>query len=90
MDKTKVLCTALSLIAIFLFYEGEGESNVIGMLLAVISGVTYAFYTIYVGNSDLKKMESLKLIFYMNIISCIVYLIMSLSFGSLTLNVTLT
>lgn len=75
----KLFCVALCMIGIFLFYGGDGSINVIGMLLAFISGTTYAFYIIYLDKSELKDMDSLKLIFYMNAVSSVLILATALA-----------
>ena len=57
----KLLCVALCFGGVLLFYNEESSGSLIGMALAFLSGITYAFYTIYLGRSGLQKIETLKL-----------------------------
>ena len=79
----KLLCVALCFGGILLFYNGESGGSVLGMALSFLSGVTYAFYTIY-----LQKMENLKLIFYMNTVAAAMILVMALLTAQFTLRLT--
>ena len=84
----KLLCVALCFGGILLFYNGESGGNVLGMALSFLSGVTYAFYTIYLEKSGLQKMENLKLIFYMNTVAAAMILVMALLTAQFTLQLT--
>ena len=64
------------------------NSRVLGMALSFLSGVTYAFYTIYLEKSGLQKMENLKLIFYMNTVAAAMILVMALLTAQFTLRLT--
>lgn len=84
----KLLCVALCFGGILLFYSGESGGSVLGMALSFLSGVTYAFYTIYLEKSGLQKMENLKLIFYMNTVAAAMILVMALLTAQFTLRLT--
>lgn len=84
----KLLCVALCFGGILLFYNGESGGSVLGMALSFLSGVTYAFYTIYLEKSGLQKMENLKLIFYMNTVAAAMILVMALLTTQFTLRLT--
>ena len=84
----KLLCVALCVGVILLFYNGESGGSVLGMALSFLSGVTYAFYTIYLEKSGLQKMENLKLIFYMNTVAAAMILVMALLTAQFTLRLT--
>ena len=84
----KLLCVALCFGGILLFYNGESGGSVLGMALSFLSGVTYAFYTIYLEKSGLQKMENLKLIFYMNTVAAAMILVMALLTAQFTLRLT--
>ncbi len=73
-----------------MFYNnsGDGGSNIMGMGLAVLSGMTYAFYTIYLDKSGLQEMGSLKLIFYMNMVAAVMIFITASAAGELSLELT--
>lgn len=88
----KILCVALCFAGVLLFYTAENGAsegaNLIGMGLALVSGGTYAFYTIYLGKSGLQEMGSLKLIFYMNAVSAVMLFAAAIVSGELTLELT--
>lgn len=84
----KVLCVVLCVIGILLFYNGDGNTNVIGIILAACSSVTYTFYTVYLGRSSVKDMDSLKLIFYLNLAGSVMLGIICLATGSFTFHLT--
>ena len=70
----KLLCVGLCVGGIVLFYNGGGGTNLLGMSLAFISGMTYAFYIIYLDRSPLAAMNPFKLIFYMHSVACPLFL----------------
>ena len=88
VSQLKLLCVALCFGGILLFYNGESGGSVLGMALSFLSGLTYAFYTIYLEKSGLQKMENLKLIFYMNTVAAAMILVMALLTAQFTLRLT--
>lgn len=86
---TKLLCVALCLIGILLFYDGNGGGSMIGILLALCSSMTYAFYTIFLGKSEvLKDIEPAKRLLYMHSIGTVMMLVIGLISGNLTFSMT--
>lgn len=73
----------ITLIAIILMGEFSSEGNVFGFLFAVVSGFTYAIYTLYLDKSGLAKMNVYKLLFYVSLFSSIFCLIFANSLGGL-------
>ena len=90
VSPVKILCVILCFAGILFFYNngGDGSSNIMGMGLALLSGMTYAFYTIYLDKSGLQEMGSLKLIFYMNIVAAVMIFITASAAGELSLELT--
>lgn len=88
IKKMKVLAVALSFSGILFFYNPDGSVSLPGMALAFVSGMTYAFYTIYLRESSLKDMDSVKLIFYLNTAGAVMMLIMALAAGDFTVGLT--
>ncbi len=86
----KIVAVALSFGGILFFYNADGSVRVLGMVLAFVSGMTYAFYTIYLRESSLKEMPTMKLIFYLNIAGSIMMFAMSLVTGDFTVDLTAT
>lgn len=78
----KIFCVGLCFAGILLFYNGgEGSVQLPGLILAFISGMTYSFYILYLRESSLSKMENMKLIFYMSIVTSGLVLIIALVSG---------
>ena len=84
----KILCAALCMCSILLFYNGESASSLPGIGLAFLSGITYAFYIIYLKKGGLQEMDTIKLIFYMNSVASVMIFIMALASGSFTVHLT--
>lgn len=84
----KISAVILCSLGIFMFYNGNGEMNLLGIILAFGSSITYAFYTVYLDMSGLKKMHTLKLTFYLCLVSAIIMFIFSLVTNSLTISMS--
>lgn len=84
----KIICALLCMCGILLFYNGDSASSIPGIGLAFISGMTYAFYIIYLKRSGLQEMETVKLIFYMNSVAAVMIFVMALASGSFTVSMT--
>lgn len=80
----KLVCAALCMIGLLLFYKADGGANILGVALAFLSSLTYAFYTLYLGNSKLKDMNTLKLIFYLNLVAAFMIFIATNIAGEFT------
>lgn len=76
----KLIAVMFVTIGIFLFVDLTSAADKIGVILAVLSGVFYSFYVIYIDHSGLKEMDYVKLTFYLMIIMSVGTLI----FGSAT------
>lgn len=61
-----VFCILLALSGIGLLYKGEGGEtlSLVGMLLVILSSLSYAVYIVGVNHSTLKLMSTAKLTFY--------------------------
>ena len=85
----KIFCVILSMTGILLFYNGDsGSGNLLGMGLAFMSGITYAFYIVFLGKTDLQEIPTFKLIFHMNWVAAVMFFIASVAAGDFTLNLT--
>lgn len=78
-----ILCT----LGIFLLYGGDSQINIIGVILSFLSGITYAFYILYLDKSGLKDMNSIKLIFYLSTIASIIMFIINIFSNTFTINI---
>ena len=87
VSPVKIFCAVLCFGGILCFYGGgeAAEIRPVGLLLAFASGITYAFYTIYLNQGSIKNMPSMKLIFYMNTVACCLIFTMAQITGDFTL-----
>ena len=85
----KVFCGILSTAGIYLLYSGELSGSLFGIFMALLSGVTYAFYVLYIDKSGLKELPSLKLTFYLSVIASISMFFFAIFTGQFTLQLTL-
>lgn len=81
-DRVSLSVIAASVLAITGVYllsrnEGSGVVNVKGLLLAMITVVTYALYIVGVNKSCVHRMEGLKMTFYV-LLSCTIVFILNL------------
>ena len=86
----KVVAVALSFGGILFFYNADGSVSALGVALAFVSGMTYAFYTIYLRESSLKDMDSVKLIFCLNTVGAVMMGAVALITGDFTVGLTPT
>ena len=77
ISKFKLLSVILVTLGIFMFADIEAASDSVGIVLALLSGVFYSFFVMYIDRSGLDSMDYIKLTFYLMIIMSIV----TLSFG---------
>lgn len=64
LGKGKVLSLILAFFGVALFMDIKSSNNISGALMALISGVTYAFYILWLDKKDLVKINPYKLTFY--------------------------
>ena len=64
-------------IGIFMFADISSRGDVVGIILALLSGIFYSFYVIYIDRSGLDSMGYIKLTFYTMLIMSVV----TLAFG---------
>ena len=61
VPKLKIVCVGLCMIGIFLSYAGSGgEAKPMGFVFALISGMTYAFYILYLEVGGLQGIDVYK------------------------------
>lgn len=78
MTKIKLAAVILVTIGVFLFVDISKASNIKGIILALLSGIFYSFYVIYIEKSGLDSMDYLKLTFYYLVIMSVSTLIFGL------------
>lgn len=76
-----ILCT----VGIFMLYDGNASISILGIFLAFLSGITYAFYVLYIDKSGLKSMNPIKLTMYLSLVGSFVMLLFSIVTGNFTI-----
>lgn len=82
----KLSALLFSMAGIFLSADFHSSGSILGFLLALLSGFTYAFYVIFMDHSDLKNLNFFKLSFYV----CLCMSITAGLFGGITGKLNLT
>ncbi len=77
---SKIIALTFSTIGVVIFFDGKSTGNIIGIGLAIVSGITYAFYMLFIERTGLKSINSLLITFYI----CIINTVTMLFFGALT------
>lgn len=87
-SRAKLLCTALCTAGIFLFYTPGNGFNLPGAMLAFASGITYAFYVVYLGRSEIGKMPPFAMAFWNSAYVSAETLLVLLASSCVTLSLT--
>lgn len=77
IKKKQILSLSFALVGIICFMS-KGNGSLFGYLLAIASGLTYAFYLVKMDKSGLVKMNALKLSFYLALFTTIEIFTMNL------------
>ncbi len=86
ISKKQYLTLALSVIGISFFLEFQDITKVKGIIMAVLSAVTFAFYIVYIDKSGLAKMNGFKLSFYLSLVLIVILTTTNLFTHQLILN----
>ena len=84
----KVLCVGLCILGVFLLYSPTSEGNALGILLALTSSMTYAFYILFLDRTGLKAMHPMKLHFYTQAIRIFLIFLYALATNDLMLDLS--
>ena len=68
ITKFKLAAVMFVTVGIFLFVDINTAADKIGIMLAILSGIFYSFYVIYMDHSGIDRMDYIKLTFYLMII----------------------
>lgn len=90
LNLSKKIALILCTVGILTFMDSPGKAGVTGIFLSLFSGVTYAFYMIYIEKSELKNMHYLKLTFYLNLIMSVMAGVFGGYSGMLNLSLSLS
>ena len=89
LRKNVLLCVLICTVGICLFYNPGEPINLLGSVLALLSGITYAAYILLLSVSKHKEISGFKFSFYIALICSVLLLLVCLVSGQLTFPVTL-
>jgi len=89
---SQVLALFVSLFGIFFLagVDTNGTITLTGFILALSSGLFYAYYVLIVSHSNVRTLSAMVQIFYITLFNSIFLLIMTLFTGTLMLDISLT
>ncbi len=88
MTKFKLIAVVLVTVGIFLFADIKNASDKAGIILALLSGVFYSFYVIYMERSGLDDMDPAKFTFYTMLIMSVTTLVFGYAVHGLSFDLT--
>lgn len=86
VSKEKIIALILSTIGVMMFFEGN--FSIIGVTLALFSGIFYAAHILYIDKSGLNAMYPFKITFYLSIFSSLYLFIAGIISGNLIFAMT--
>ena len=85
----KGIACLMCMIGLSLFYTPSSGGHLMGIGIALLSGVTYAMYITYLAKSAVKEVSSYVLSFYLSVIGSIALFILTIITRQLTFNLSL-
>ena len=86
LGRGKIISLILALVGVAFFMDLKSNGNMIGAIMALISGLTYGFYILWIDKRNLIKMNPYKLSFYVVTFSSVEMLIGNIFGGYIKLN----
>ena len=80
LNKQQILCLVLAILGIFCFMDSSA-SSLLGALLAILSGVFFAYYMVGMDHSLIRYMSPYVFNFYLVVMNTIVILILAMVLG---------
>ena len=84
LNKQQLCCLALAIIGIFCFMDSS-SSSLIGALLAILSGVFFAYYMVGMNHSSIRYMSPYVFNFYLVLMNSIVIFILAFLLGRVSI-----
>lgn len=86
ISNRQLITLALSVFGISFFLDFNDMSKIQGILMAVISSVTFGFYVVHIDKSGLSYMNGIKLSFYLSLVLIVAFLISNIFVKQLIIN----
>jgi drug/metabolite transporter (DMT)-like permease len=88
-SKPMLFALVMCMAGVFLFMENtSGGANTRGTVMALVSGLTYAFFLVYVDKSEIRNMNHFKLSFWLSVMLTVFFGAYGLFSGTLALDIT--
>ena len=84
LNKQQLCCLALAIIGIFCFMDSS-SSSIMGALLAILSGVFFAYYMVGMDHSSIRYMSPYVFNFYLVLMNSIVIFILAFLLGRVSI-----
>ena len=84
LNKQQLCCLALAIIGIFCFMDSS-SSSLMGVLLAILSGVFFAYYMVGMDHSSIRYMSPYVFNFYLVLMNSIVIFILAFLLGRVSI-----
>lgn len=88
ISKLKLICVVLCSAGILLLYTPGGGVSLFGIVLAFCSGITYAFYAVYLAKSGLQELTTFQLMFWLNLFGTVYTGIFTIAGHTFTTDIT--
>lgn len=70
-EKKQLFCVLLCSLGILCLYKVGGSFNILGMIIALVSGVLYALYILLFEKADFSSIPALVISFWLSLLACI-------------------
>lgn len=88
ISRAKLFSAICVTVGIFLFVDIASSADQIGIILALLSGIFYSFYVIYIDRSGLDAMDYVKLTFYLMLTMSATILIFGVAVNEINFDIT--
>jgi drug/metabolite transporter (DMT)-like permease len=88
LSKEKLISLIFSTIGILLFFEGDFSGSIVGIIIALLSGIFYASFIVFMDKSGTKTMFPFKISFYTCIVSSILLFFFGIATKSIVINMS--
>ena len=88
IGRMKLIAAVCVTVGIFLFVDISTSADQLGIILALLSGIFYSFYVIYIDRSGLDDMDYVKLTFYLMLTMSAAILIFGLAVDGINFDIT--
>lgn len=85
VSNTQLLCCALCTVGVSLLCSPQNKYSLLGAVLAILSGITYSIYIVWLAKSGLQdKLREYQLLFYLQMFSSILLLLINIALGTIS------